>query len=65
MARTHPSRWEIAATRLSSLRSEKIRLDSEIAKMVAAMEQIENTYRDRHPELDDDEFEALLKRAER
>lgn len=65
MARTHPSRWETLATRLSSLRSEKIRLESEIAKTVAEMERIENSYRDRHPELDDDEFEALLKRAER
>jgi hypothetical protein len=70
MAKTHrphyrPSEWETLASKLSKLRSDRIKLNDSIAQTIRRMEAIENRYRARHPELTDDEFEALLKRDER
>lgn len=70
MAKTHrpnirPSRWETLASRLSVLRTERIKINDRITSTIAEMEKIEGQYRARHPELSDDEFERLLKRSER
>ena len=70
MAKTHrahyrPSEWENLAAKLSKLRSDRIKINDQIAATIRRMEVIEGTYRARHPELSDDEFEALLKRADR
>lgn len=70
MAKTHrahyrPSEWESLSMRLSKLQSDRLRLNSQIEQTIRRMEKIEEAYRSRHPELTDDQFEALLKRDER
>lgn len=51
-----PSRWEVLRDRQTRLRSELLVVENE-------MDVIEREYLDRHPEITEDEFEALLKRA--